>query len=112
VCWKARWAMGRSDWHGLWAGFKLDANCSHKMAKKRNFNTLIILYMYIPQIPIKIFPKKAGYAREYPGTTVGPSMLVGTNHACFLLPKVDLLDYILQRRNMCSKRMTTYSRRQ
>ena len=66
--------MGRSDWHGLWAGFKLDANCSHKMAKKRNFNTLIILYMYIPQIPIKIFPKKAGYAREYPGTTVGPSM--------------------------------------
>ena len=77
MCWKARWAMGRSDWHGLWAGFKLDANCSHKMAKKRNFNTLIILYMYIPQIPIKIFPKKAGYAREYPGTTVGPSMVVG-----------------------------------
>jgi hypothetical protein len=30
--------------------------------------------MYIPQIPIKFFSKNIGYAREYPGTTVGPSM--------------------------------------
>jgi len=30
--------------------------------------------MYILQIPIKFFRKNVGYAREYPGTTVGPSM--------------------------------------
>jgi len=35
---------------------------------------LTILYIHIPLKPIKILSKNVGYAREYPGTTVGPSM--------------------------------------
>ena len=54
--------------------FHLHVNYSHKMAKKRNFNTLTILYIHIPLKPIKILPKNVGYVREYPGTIIDPSM--------------------------------------
>ena len=49
------------------------------MAKKRNFNTLTILYIHIPLKTIKILPKNVGYAQEYPGTTVGPPMGMSTS---------------------------------
>ena len=42
--------------------------------KSHNFETLTILYMYIPLRTTKFFPKNVGYAREYPGTSVGPPM--------------------------------------
>jgi hypothetical protein len=77
---KARWAMGRLNRHGMWADFKLvcwtriEAIKWQRNAQKHNFNTLTILYMYIPQIPIKIFPKNVGYAQEYLGTTIDPPM--------------------------------------
>jgi hypothetical protein len=61
-----------------WAAFELYVNCYikwHINTKKRNFNTLCILHMYIPRIYIKFFLKNVGYAREYPGTTVGPPMM-------------------------------------
>jgi len=68
--------LGRPVRCGLWAAFQLDANYRHKIVKSRNFETLTILYMYIPLRTTKNFPKNVGYAREYPGTTVGPPMLV------------------------------------
>jgi len=73
--------LGRPVRCGLWAAFQLDANYRHKIVKSRNFETLTILYMYIPLRTTKIFPKNIGYAREYPGTTVGPPMAENTSKA-------------------------------
>ena len=77
--------LGRPVRCGLWAAFQLDANYRQKIVKSRNFETLTILYMYIPLRTTKIFPKNIGYAREYPGTTVGPPMRAHT-HLVSLLP--------------------------
>ena len=57
--------------------FQLDANYSEKIVKNRNFETLTILYMYIPPRTAKNFLKNVGYAREYTGTTVGSPMRGG-----------------------------------
>ena len=54
--------------------FQLDAKYSEKIVKNRNFETLTILYMYIPLRTTKFFLKNVGYAQEYPDTTVGPPM--------------------------------------
>ena len=75
--------LGRPVRCGRWAAFQLDANYKQKIVKSRNFETLTILYMYIPLRTTNFFLKNVGYARKYPGTTVGPPM-----HAVSLPPCV------------------------
>ena len=75
--------------------FQLDVNYSEKIVKNRNFETLIILYMYIPPRTTKNFLKNVGYAWEYPGTTVGPPLQAAQMAPyCFLGSLHDKLDTV------------------